>query len=277
MATPASAMTSAQLADAALSCAALRRARGLAEWVGKGKTLTASGVLRPADAAQACRDLGIETPGPRLRSALDVQELMRGWLIAVTVGFLEMDGRRAWAAPGLREAGSSAGPGPDAVLSAWVQAATAALDIGDEPCAGCLTVLHELQAADGPLTMDELADAVLAVLEPEEPDGTPCPDCGEVHGPDDLVGLDDFADDEYEAEDEDEIAAHIAGTVTGLLAFGAADGLGRDGAPDPAGRRARGVGVPGTRPVGRRRRSGSGIRDQRAAPGGGQDGRRAVA
>lgn len=194
--------------------------------MGKGKTLTASGVLRPADAAQACRDLGIETPGPRLRSALDVQELMRGWLIAVTVGFLEMDGRRAWAAPGLREAGSSAGPGPDAVLSAWVQAATAALDIGDEPCAGCLTVLHELQAADGPLTMDELADAVLAVLEPEEPDGTPCPDCGEVHGPDDLVGLDDFADDEYEAEDEDEIAAHIAGTVTGLLAFGAADGPG---------------------------------------------------
>jgi len=223
MTTPASALASTQLADAALSSAALSRARDLAEWVGKGKTLTASGVLRPAEAAQACRDLGIQTPGPRLRSALDVHELMRDWLIAVTAGFLEMDARRAWAAHDLSGAGSLSQTDPEAVLTAWVLAATAALDIGDDPCAGCLTVLHELQAADGPLTMDQLADAVLAVLEPEEPEGTPCPGCGEVHGSDDLFRLDGFDEYEYEDDDEEDTAAHIEGTVTGLLAFGAAD------------------------------------------------------
>jgi hypothetical protein len=219
MAIPSAVVISPGLADAALSCQALIRARRLAGWAGPGRALTASGVLRPAEAAQACRDLGIELPGPRLRSALDVEELMRDWVTAATAGFLEIDGRRAWAAPGLLEADSSACPDPEAIVNAWVAAATALLDLGEEPCAGCLTVLHELHAADGPLTMEQLSSAVRAVLEPEEPEGGPCPDCGQVHGQGDLLGLGDFLGD----EDEEDAAGHAADTVTGLLAFGAAD------------------------------------------------------
>ncbi|HEY5987729.1 MAG TPA: hypothetical protein VIV12_15340 [Streptosporangiaceae bacterium] len=88
-----------------------------------------------------------------------------------------------------------------AVLNAWIQAATAVLDLGEEPCAGCLTVLHELHAAVGPLTMEQLASALEAVLEPDEPEGVPCPGCGQVHGPGDLLDLDDFLGN----EDEDEV------------------------------------------------------------------------
>jgi hypothetical protein len=218
MAAPSAVVISPKLADAALSCAALTRARRLAGWVGSGRTLTASGVLRPAEATQACRDLGIELPGPRLRSALDVDELMRDWVSAAAAGFLEIGGRRAWAAPDVPDAGSSTRPDPQAILDAWVQAAAALLDLGEEPCAGCLTVLHELHTADGPLAMEQLASAVGAVLEPE---GVPCPGCGQVHGPADLLGLVDFLGDEE--EDEEDTAGHTAGMVTGLLAFGAAD------------------------------------------------------
>jgi hypothetical protein len=218
MATPSAMVISPELADAALSCAALTRARRLARWVGSGRTLTASGVPRPAEAAQACRDLGIELPGPRLRSALDVDELMRDWVTAAAAGFLEIGGRHARAARDLPDAGSSTRPDPEAILDAWVQAAAALLDLGEEPCAGCLTALHELHTADGPLTMEQLASAVGAMLEPE---CVPCPGCGQVHGPANLLGLDDFLGDEE--EDEEDTAGHAAGTVTGLVAFGAAD------------------------------------------------------
>jgi hypothetical protein len=212
---------SPEVTDTALSCRALSRARNLAEWVGPGKTLTASGVLRPAEAAQACRDLGIELPGPRLRSALDVDDLMRDWVTAAVAGFLEIDGRRVRAAQDLPEAGSSAHADPDAILHSWVQAATVLLDLGEQPCAGCLTVLHELYSADGPLTLDQLVSAVRAVLEPEELEGPSCPDCGEVHGPGDLLSVGEFLSDEN--EDEEDAANHVADTVTGLLRFAAAD------------------------------------------------------
>lgn len=218
---PSSVLISSEITEAALSCTALTRARNLAEWVGQGKTLTASGVLRPAEAVQACRDLGIELPGPRLRSALDVEDLMRDWVTAATAGFLEIGGRRVRATPDRPDAGSSTHPDPDAILRGWVQAATVVLDLGEDPCAECLTVLHELYSADGPLTMDQLASTVGAALEPEEPKGLPCAGCGEVHGPGDLLSLGDFLSDED--EDEEDAARHAAATVTGLLGFGAAD------------------------------------------------------
>lgn len=216
-------LISPEVAETALSCPALTRARNLAEWVGPGRTLTASGVLRPAEAVQACRDLGIELPGPRLRSALDVPDLMRDWMTAAAAGFLEMDGRRVRSAQERPAAGSSTHPDPDAILHAWVQAATVALDLGEQPCAGCLTVLHELYSADGPPTMAQLASAVRTAADPHglpelaEPEGLPCPDCGEVHGPGDLLSLGDFLGDEEDA------ATHAADAVTGLLEFGAAD------------------------------------------------------
>ena len=200
-----------------MSCAAMARARRLAEWVGPGRVLTASGVLRPAEAAQACRDLGIQLPGPRLRSALDVAELMRDWATAAAAGLLEIDGRQA-RAQGLGQGDSSAPAGPESVLDAWARAATTLLDLGEEPCAGCLMVLHELHTAAGQLTVEQLEDAVAAVLEPVEPGGMPCPECGEVHGPGDLLNLDNLLG----GEDEGDVAGHAADAVAGLLAFGAA-------------------------------------------------------
>jgi hypothetical protein len=238
---PFAGVVSADLADAALACTALARARKLAEWVGPGRELTSSGVLRPAAAAEACRALGIPLPGTRLRSALDVDVLMRDWEAALDAGFVVADGRRASAAPGL-----TAPPDPESVLNAWVRTAAQGIGVGGEPCAGCITVLHELFVADGPLGMEELADAV-AAADPEAVIGEPCPDCGRVHDATDLLGIgdltydedvediddideyedddeydegqDEYEDDEYEDEDSRE---HAEGTVAGLAAFGAA-------------------------------------------------------
>ena len=83
MAPPSIEIKASELAGTAMSSPALARARSLAAWVGQGRALTASGVLRPADAVQACRNLGIDLPGARLRSALDVWELMRDWTTAI--------------------------------------------------------------------------------------------------------------------------------------------------------------------------------------------------
>jgi hypothetical protein len=220
-----------ELAEAAFSSEPLARARRLAEWVGRGKTLTARRVLRPADATQACLALGIDFDSPRLRSALDVDDLMQDWAIAVVTGVIVIDGRRARRA-GPEEIASPASD-PEAILDAWSGAAAFMLDLADEdPCAGCLTALHELHAATEPVDLEQLASAVATVLESGELDGMPCPGCGQIHDPNDEVGPFDLLDDEdwpedgdldWDAEDDEDPAEHVAATVTGLLAFNAAD------------------------------------------------------
>lgn len=101
---PPAGFVSADLADAALECIALARALRLAEWVGPGRQLTSSGVLRPAAAAEACQVLGIELPGGRLRSALDVDELMRDWTVALDADLIAFNGRTS----GPRRSGGAA-------------------------------------------------------------------------------------------------------------------------------------------------------------------------
>jgi Plasmid pRiA4b ORF-3-like protein len=206
------------LADAALGCTALNRARKLAEWVGPGRELTSSGVLRPAVAAEACRALGIRLPGARLRSALDVDELMQDWTVAMDAGLVVADGRRACAVPDL------AGPDdPELVLAAWVQAAVQVIGGPDEPCAACLTMLHELYAYDGPLDLDELA-GVVAALESDAADTEPCAHCGEVHDSAALLGIGGLLGALVAGEVPGELddRAHAEGMVEGLAAFGAA-------------------------------------------------------
>src|SRR5712691_3209230 len=219
-----------ELAEAAFSCEPLSRARRLAKWVGLGKTLTASSVLRPADATQACRDLGIQLGRPRLRSALDVDDLMRDWVTAVAAGVLLVDGRRARGVDP-DDIGSPASD-PEGILDSWVRAATFMLDLADEdPCTECLLTLHELHAATEPVTLEQLVSAVAAIVESEELEGMPCPSCGQIH---DLEGeLDSFdpsGDDDWlgygdwDAEDGDlDAAEHVLAMVSGLLAFNAAD------------------------------------------------------
>ena len=60
---------------------------------------------RPADAAEACRVLGIELPPGRLRSAKDVPGLMQDWEVAVTAGFIEPGASRVYAASDLADLG----------------------------------------------------------------------------------------------------------------------------------------------------------------------------
>ncbi len=206
---PSPAVVSAELADAALKCPALSHARRLAEWVGPGKELTSSGVPKPAAAVEACRVLGISLPKARLRSALDVDELMRTWLVALAAGFVVSDGRRVRATATLDGAKMT---GPAFILNAWVRAAAGVFGLPGDPCAGCLIVLHELSAASQPLSMDELAGAI-AAADPGSDADEACPDCGDVHD------LDLFAMDGPDEEDDLE---HAMGIVAKLADFGAA-------------------------------------------------------
>jgi hypothetical protein len=207
-------VVSADLAAAALGCPALARARKLAEWVGPGRELTSTGVLRPAVAAEACRALGIQLPGGRLRSALDVDELMRAWMTAIDAEFVVVDGRRA------RVMDSAAPTDPETALNAWVRAAARLAGVPDDPCAGCLTVLHELYASEGRLGMEELAAAVEAVTDPDTPDSEPCPECGDVHDMPGLLSIGGLTDDDELGEHDGR--EHAEGTVAGLADFGAA-------------------------------------------------------
>jgi hypothetical protein len=198
----------AELAKTAFHCEPMARARRLASWVGGHRTLTAKGVLRPKDATQACLDLGIDFGGRRFRSALDVDELMRDWVTALAAGFVVVDGTRARGADPdeLRSPDSD----PAGALESWVTAATYLLDLSDyEPCSACQIALHELHTAAEPITMEQLASAVLTMVL-VEPEDTPCRGCGQIH--------EDWGD--YGDED---LAEHVVEMVMGLLAFDAAD------------------------------------------------------
>ena len=203
-----------ELAEAALNCAALVRARKLAEWIGAGRQLTSSGVLKPALAIEACRALGIELPPGRLRTALDVDELMQDWEVACFAGYIIPGGSRVRAADGLADTS------PPTVLGSWLRAAAADLGLPDEPCAGCLTVLHELSDADEPLDLTLLAEEVRALGMPEDED-VPCPNCGEVHDVPDLAAMIGY-DEDYDPDDSLE---HAESTVNRLVSYGAATAL----------------------------------------------------
>jgi hypothetical protein len=120
----------AELAERAATSALVRRAVALAHWVGSGRPLTPSKVLRPADAIQAEADLGLaqallpamEVPDlpsgrsafgdwvmrrrqqeaaraagapKRLRSAKDLPALNALWNAAVEAGLVEIRGSKA--------------------------------------------------------------------------------------------------------------------------------------------------------------------------------------
>ena len=201
-----------ELAEAALNCAPLARARKLAEWIGASRQLTGSGVLKPALAAEACHALGIELPPGRLRTALDVDELMQAWDVACFAGYIIPNGSR------VRATGRLADSSPQNALQCWLNAASAELGLPEEPCAGCLTVLHELSTADGPLRLAELAEAVRPPEQPDD-DEAKCPGCGEVHGAPDLAAVIGYDEDD---DDLDDSLEHAEGTVASLADYGAA-------------------------------------------------------
>ncbi len=201
-------MITAELAAAALACQPFSQALRLAEWVGDGKKITTSGVLRPAEAVQACAALGIDLPSGKrkVRSALDVPELAAAWDVAQDAGLITVNAKQA-SGLGIRDLTED----PAAVLRAWLRAVSVPLELPDDPCDVCLTVLAMIgQADNGTVELVELLNALYPVFH-EPPTEFQCRDCGQVHSQAD-----------YD-EDDEETGKHIAIALTGFRAFGAVD------------------------------------------------------
>jgi hypothetical protein len=203
-----------ELAQAALACQPLSQALKLAEWVGDGKAITASQVLRPAEVAEACAALGITLPHgkKKVRSAQDVPELDAAWDVARNAGLITLNAKQAFGL-GFQDLTED----PAAALGAWLRAVTASFELPDDPCDVCLTVLAVLgQADDGDIELVKVLGTVFSMFH-ESPEAYLCPDCGEVHTPAD-----------YD-EDEEDTGRHVAIALAGLHAFGAVTFTGDDG------------------------------------------------
>ncbi|OPC80629.1 hypothetical protein B4N89_06345 [Embleya scabrispora] len=105
-----------ELARAASAAPLFAAALTLARWVGRGRPVTATGVLRLAPAAEAVRLLGIDEPVAGVRSARDVEPLHQVWSIACTAGLIEV-GRRVATAGELARVLAVGRPGD--VLRVW--------------------------------------------------------------------------------------------------------------------------------------------------------------
>ena len=229
------------LARTALSTVPLTRALALAQWTGASRELTTTGVLRPAVAVEACRMLGIDVPSGKLRSAKDVPDLNRAWAVVLAADLVRVTANRATAAPGVAElvtmvnrAGETAELDDDLaerVVLAWLRGAAAPLGFPEDPCGQCLTVLHELSEANGPVELTDLVAAVLDADGPAPADTYICPDCGQPHDasdldPGELAALAGF-DLEFDLDRMD-LAHHAVTTVSDLIDFEAvASGPGR--------------------------------------------------
>lgn len=229
-----------RLADDAIAAPALALACRLADWIGDSRDLTSSGVLRPAVAAEACRDLNIERPGNgSLRSAKDVPELQQAWEVATAAGLVAVTSKRVSAAgdaAALAAAVRAAQDSPDGavppelaerVVAAWLSSAGIPLGLPEDPCPLCLTVLHELSLTGKPVEMTRLIAAVLEAMkgpiplddpgDGEDDDGF-CPHCGQDHGTGPLGGPGGYLDEIslFEA------SGHAEESVDSLMLFGAA-------------------------------------------------------
>src|SRR3984893_8752095 len=161
------------LARTALRTVPLNRALALAQWTGTSRELTTTGALRPVVAVEACRMLGIDLPSGKLRSAKDVPELDQAWAVALAADLVLATAGRASAPPGIAGLGTVPNRADESTeldhdladragLASPCGARTV-LGFPHDACGQCLTVLHELSQADGPM---ELMDLALAVLDP---------------------------------------------------------------------------------------------------------------
>src|SRR5262249_40787643 len=141
----------------------MTRARRLAGWVGPGKPVTANGVLRPAEVAEAGKVIDVAVG--RVRSAADVAALHHPWLVAQAVGLLAVEGERAVAGPG----------SVDDPLEGWLAGLDAVLREESEDrhrrragivCLAVLTALEELaDSKEHPLSRPPLETVVRRLLE----------------------------------------------------------------------------------------------------------------
>ncbi len=118
------------LAAAAAASPLVQRAVALAGWVGPGRSVTPSRMLRPAEAVEAVIALGLDRPvlpsaggtagrgvggvavrpghgdAPGARSAKDVPALHAVWCAAVAAGLIEVRGQKAYPGRGWRCGGT---------------------------------------------------------------------------------------------------------------------------------------------------------------------------
>jgi hypothetical protein len=136
-----------ELAEAAGASLLVRRALALAGWVGSGRALTPSRVLRPADAVAAQEELGLAGgllprsggvdaepaaaggggSGRRIRSAKDLPSLHPLWMACLAAGLIEVRGSKAHPGPGLAVWHEPAEPAAQveswcALVSGWLRA-----------------------------------------------------------------------------------------------------------------------------------------------------------
>jgi Plasmid pRiA4b ORF-3-like protein len=193
-------VVSPALAAAALESPVMAGALRLAGWVGDGRPVTDSGVLRPADAVEACAALGVELPsGKKPRTAADLPELMEHWDFALSAGLIERSGKRVFGHDVQVLADD-----PAAALDAWMRAASADFGLPDEPCGDCLLTLVLVAGVDtgADVAVEDLAVIIQTAFEASLP---PCPDCGQIHVGD---------------EDQDPVE-HIVTTLSSLRLLGA--------------------------------------------------------
>ncbi|MGH3320258.1 MAG: hypothetical protein ACRDN9_08770 [Streptosporangiaceae bacterium] len=164
----------AELASAARRGSLIMQARQLAEWVGERRHVTATGVLRRADAEAAMWELGLSRDGTplataRVRSARDMPELHGRWRVARVTGMLDVDGRRV--GPGATLQAFTDDGGDHDVLGAWEGAFRAAIELdfgdGEEPGSGFVFgdvllsqipgVLTTLYVEQVPLALEDLS------------------------------------------------------------------------------------------------------------------------
>lgn len=208
-----------QLALAARTCPVLASAQTLAEWVGAGRKVTTSGVLKPAAAVEACDLLGIEAQSRKPRSALDIAELMMVWAAASSAGFIEVSGSLATPGPTLQPWLDGA---PDVVLATWCRCVLESLGLmgeTDEDGLGYLAVLATFEDRGGTVSLSELSTEVAQFAGDASP-GCSCPDCD----PDDISGLvtdlgADVAEDAVRALGEFGIAV-LRGDIAELTPLG---------------------------------------------------------
>ena len=222
-----------ELARAALDCEVIADAFRLADWLGPGRELTASGVLRPAVALQACQALGIPLTTGKLRSAKDVPRLQRAWESAAAADLVRITANRASAAPEAAALAAAAARADGAVgaasldpevagqvVLAWLRAVGFQFGFPHDICGQCVSTLIELGQQDGPA---EVIEVVMALLGEDDGDLDPsamylCPDCGQLHetspsSPDPADGAE---------------ADHVLAAIEALTSFGAvATGPGR--------------------------------------------------
>ena len=155
------------------------RAVALARWLGPGRALTPAKVLRPADAAAAVAELGLDrtvltaggtvdpkpfgrsvgSKGPRARSAKHLPALHPIWSAAVAAGLIELRGQKAVPGPALAVWSEPATTGPTTAEFAADDAAPAdpgadaadvhrRLDSWARMLAGYLRAQAEMEEAD---------------------------------------------------------------------------------------------------------------------------------